>query len=31
VLRNAVVNSVLPDAPDVDTQQPFFDMIDRWR
>lgn len=30
VLRNAVVNSVMPDAPDVDTQQLFFDMIDRF-
>lgn len=30
LLRNAVVNSVLPDAPDDDTQQLFFDMIDRF-
>ncbi|WP_430786923.1 hypothetical protein [Actinoplanes sp. G11-F43] len=30
VLRNAVVNSVMPDAPDDDTQQLFFDMIDRF-
>ncbi|MGC4864744.1 hypothetical protein ACLQ3B_04820 [Micromonospora sp. DT53] len=30
VLRNAVVNSVMPNAPDVDTQQLFFDMIDRF-
>ncbi|PZG01481.1 hypothetical protein C1I99_07110 [Micromonospora deserti] len=29
-LRNAVVNSVMPDAPDVDTQQLFFEMIDRF-
>jgi hypothetical protein len=29
-LRNAVVNSVTPDAPDLDTQQLFFDMIDRF-
>ncbi|MEH1014663.1 hypothetical protein V6U90_16320 [Micromonospora sp. CPCC 206060] len=30
VLRNAVVNSAMPDAPDVDTQQLLFDMIDRF-
>lgn len=30
LLRNAVVNSVLPDAPDDDTQQLFFGMIDRF-
>ncbi len=30
LLRNAVVNSVLPDAPDDDTQQLFFDMLDRF-
>jgi hypothetical protein len=30
VLRNAVVNSVMPDAPDDDTQQLFFEMIDRF-
>ena len=30
LLRNTVVNSVLPDAPDLDTQQLFFDMIDRF-
>ncbi len=30
VLRNAVVNSVLPQAPDVDAQQLFFDLIDRF-
>jgi hypothetical protein len=30
LLRNTVVNSVMPDAPDVDTQQLFFDMIDRF-
>lgn len=30
VLRNSVVNAVMPDAPDVDTQQLFFDMIDRF-
>lgn len=30
VLRNAVINSVMPDAPDVDTQQLLFDMIDRF-
>lgn len=30
VLRNAVVNSVMPDAPDADTQQLFFDMLDRF-
>ncbi|MEV0269208.1 hypothetical protein AB0H43_10555 [Hamadaea sp. NPDC050747] len=29
ILRNAVVNSVMPGAPDLDTQQLFFDMIDR--
>jgi hypothetical protein len=30
LLRNAVVNSVLPGAPDDDTQQLFFDMLDRF-
>jgi len=30
LLRNAVVNSVLPDAPDDDTQQLFFAMLDRF-
>ena len=30
LLRNAVVNSVLPDAPNNDTQQLFFDMLDRF-
>ncbi|GIE36084.1 hypothetical protein Ait01nite_091290 [Actinoplanes italicus] len=30
LLRNAVVNSVLPDAPHDDTQQLFFDMLDRF-
>jgi hypothetical protein len=29
-LRNAVVNSVMPGAPDLDAQQLFFDMIDRF-
>jgi hypothetical protein len=29
-LRNAVVNSAMPDAPDADTQQLLFDMIDRF-
>ena len=29
LLRNTVINSVMPDAPDLDTQQLFFDMIDR--
>jgi hypothetical protein len=29
-LRNAVLNSVLPSAPDADTQQLFFDLIDRF-
>ena len=29
-LRNAVINSAMPDAPDVDTQQLLFDMIDRF-
>jgi hypothetical protein len=30
LLRNAVINSVMPDAPDDDTQQLFFDMLDRF-
>ena len=30
VLRNAVVNSVMPDAPDLDAQQLFFDILDRF-
>jgi hypothetical protein len=30
LLRNAVVNSVMPDAPDDDTQQLFFDLLDRF-
>ncbi|AVT30238.1 hypothetical protein C6361_12855 [Plantactinospora sp. BC1] len=30
LLRNAVVNAVLPDAPDGDTQQLFFGMIDQF-
>lgn len=30
LLRNTVINSVMPDAPDLDTQQLFFDMIDRF-
>jgi hypothetical protein len=29
-LRNAVLNSALPNAPDADTQQLFFDLIDRF-
>lgn len=29
-LRNAVLNSALPSAPDADTQQLFFDLIDRF-
>jgi hypothetical protein len=30
LLRNAVVNSVMPDAPDDDRQQVFFDLLDRF-
>lgn len=29
VLRNAVLNSAMPDAPDLDIQQLYFDLIDR--